>query len=75
MASEKNWVFWTSGTHFVSGFEQCATDGFVSINADGVIYLFDNNQNVLLRLTLQILRKLSAAGEAPGLSLTIKDMF
>ena len=46
MAGEKNWVFWTSGAHIVSGFEQCATDGFVGVDADGVVYLFDNNQNV-----------------------------
>ena len=46
MAGEKNWVFWTSGAHIVSGFEQCATDGFVGVDADDVVYLFDNNQNV-----------------------------
>ncbi len=73
MAGEKNWVFWTSGAHIVSGFEQCATDGFVGVDADGVVYLFDNNQNVLLRPTLQILKELSAAGEALGLPSTIKD--
>ena len=46
MTGEKNWVFWTSGAHIVSGFEQCATDGFVGVDADGVVYVFDNNQNV-----------------------------
>lgn len=62
MAGEKIWVFWTSGAHIVSGFEQCATDGFVGVDADGFVYLFDNNQNVLPRPTLQTLRERSAAG-------------
>lgn len=75
MAGEKNWVFWTSGAHIVSGFEQCATDGFVGVDADGVVYLFDNNQNVFASLMLQILREPSVAGESPGLPLMIKDMF
>lgn len=75
MAGEKNWVFWTSGAHIVSGFEQCATDGFVGVDADGVVYLFVTIKTSLLRPTLQILREQSAVGEAPGLPSTIKNMF
>ena len=73
MAGEKNWVFWTSGAHIVSGFEQCATDGFVGVDADGVVYLFETIKTSLLRPTLQILRELSVAGEEPGLPSTTRD--
>ena len=73
MAGEKNWVFWTSGAHIVSGFEQCATDGFVGVDADGVVYLFDNNQNVFASAHASDIEGQSVAGEVPGLPLTIKN--
>lgn len=75
MAGEKNWVFWTSGAHIVSGFEQCATDGFVGVDADGVVYLFDNNQNVFASAHVSNIEGTISSWRAPGLSLTIKDMF
>ena len=71
MAGEKNWVFWTSGAHIVSGFEQCSTDGFVGVDADGVVYLFNNNQNVFTSAHASNIEE--SIGSWRGIWLTIDD--
>ena len=75
MAGEKNWVFWTSVARILFLVLSNALQMALLVLTQTVSYTsLITIKMSLLRLILQISKELSAAGEAPGLPLTIKDM-
>ena len=41
-----NWLYQCAGMHIVKGIAQKATNGYLGVDDQGMVYLYDNNQQV-----------------------------